>query len=191
MLDRLYPEFVWNYLPPVISGIVIAAIIAAAMANVAAALNSLAATTIMDFLVPLTGVASQDEAHYLKLSRLATLFWGGVLLAIAILARHWGSVLEAGLAIASVPLGALLGVFTLGILTRRAPENAAIGGMLAGLGAVLYVRFFTNIAWTWYVVIGALTTFASGWLLGLVLEPQGPAAPGSSDRSGSSDGQSG
>jgi solute:Na+ symporter, SSS family len=182
VLDRLYPEFVWNYLPPVISGIVIAAIIAAAMANVAAALNSLAATTIMDFLVPLTGVQSKDEAHYLKLSRLATLFWGGVLLAIAILARHWGSVLEAGLAIASVPLGALLGVFGLGILTRRAPEKAAIGGMLAGLGAVLYVRFFTDIAWTWYVVIGALTTFGSGWLLGLVLGPTSPSAPNASDR---------
>ncbi len=176
VLDRLYPEFVWNYLPPVVSGIVIAAIIAAAMANVAAALNSLAATTIMDFLVPLTGKRGQDDAHFLKLSRRATLVWGGVLLAIAILARHWGSVLEAGLAIASVPLGALLGVFSLGILTRRAGERAAIGGMLAGLGAVLYVRFFTNIAWTWYVVIGALTTFGCGWLLGLLWSAPGYAS---------------
>jgi solute:Na+ symporter, SSS family len=185
VLDRLYPEFVWNYLPPVVSGIVIAAIIAAAMANVAAALNSLAATTIMDFLVPLTGHRNKkDEEHYLKLSRLATLFWGGVLLAIAILARHWGSVLEAGLAIASVPLGALLGVFSLGILTRRAPEGAAIGGMLAGLGAVLYVRFFSDIAWTWYVVIGALATFVSGWLLGLLMGPSGRSASSGSGQSG-------
>jgi SSS family transporter len=176
VLDRLYPEFVWNYLPPVISGIVIAAIIAAAMANIAAALNSLAATTMMDFLVPLAG--HRDGAHregmderYLKLSRLATLFWGGVLLTIGIMARKWGSVLEAGLAIASVPLGALLGVFSLGILTRRVSENAAIGGMLAGLAAVLYVRFGTAIAWTWYVVIGSLVTFLAGWALGLLLGP--------------------
>jgi SSS family transporter len=176
VLDRLYPQFVWNYLPPVVSGIVIAAIIAAAMANIAAALNSLAATTIMDFLVPLAGRRREkpDEEHFLKLSRLATLFWGGVLLAIGIMARRWGSVLEAGLAIASVPLGALLGVFTLGILTRRASELAAIGGMLAGLGAVLYVRFLTDIAWTWYVVIGSLTTFTVGWLLGILLPPAEP-----------------
>jgi Na+/proline symporter len=183
VLDRLYPEFVWNYLPPVISGIVIAAIIAAAMANIAAALNSLAATTIMDFLVPLAGQRQpgQGEERFLRLSRLATLFWGAVLLAIGIMARRWGSVLEAGLAIASVPLGALLGVFTLGVLTRRASELAAIGGMMVGLAAVLYVRFLTDIAWTWYVVIGSVSTFATGWVLGLVLPPAQSSSAASAD----------
>jgi Na+/proline symporter len=184
VLDRLYPEFVWNYLPPVISGIVIAAIIAAAMANIAAALNSLASTTIMDFLMPLAGDNKKPEEHYLKLSRLATLFWGGVLLAIAIMARHWGSVLEAGLAIASIPLGALLGVFSLGVLTRRVSETAAIGGMLAGLAMILYVRFGTDIAWTWYVVVGSVTTFLAGWALGLLLPPQIEPKPGASGQSG-------
>jgi Na+/proline symporter len=185
VLDRLYPEFVWNYLPPVISGIVIAAIIAAAMANIAAALNSLAATTIMDFLVPLAGQRQQKpgEEHFLKLSRLATLFWGAVLLTIGIMARRWGSVLEAGLAIASVPLGALLGVFSLGVLTRRASEFAAICGMLVGLGAVLYVRFLTDVAWTWYVVIGSVSTFATGWLLGLVMPPAEPPSASSAGAS--------
>ena len=180
VLDRLYPEFVWNFLPPVISGIVVAAIIAAAMANIAAALNSLAATTIMDLLVPLAGDRKKPEEHYLRISRLATLFWGAVLLAIAIMARHWGSVLEAGLAIASIPLGALLGVFSLGVLTRRVSETAAIGGMLAGLVMILFVRFGTGIAWTWYVVIGTLTTFLAGWALGLLLGSAGGDQPGSS-----------
>jgi Na+/proline symporter len=81
-------------------------------------------------------------------------------------------------------LGALLGVFTLGILTRRAPEMAAIGGMLAGLGAVLYVRFFTGIAWTWYVVIGSLTTFVAGWLLGLLMTPSGRSTLSDSGQGG-------
>lgn len=163
-LDRLYPEFVWNHLPPVASGMVIAAILAAAMSNLSAALNSLAAATVMDFWMPWRGHSGMSEAQQLKLSRWATLGWGVVLLGIAMLARTWGSVLEAGLAIASVPLGALLGVFALGVLTTRVTENAAISGMLTGLATMLWVTFQTDIAWTWYVVIGTLVTFGSGML---------------------------
>ena len=70
-----------------------------------------------------------------------TMVWGVVLVAIGMLARHWGSVLESGLSIASVTLGLLLGVFLLGVLTQRVRERAAIAGVLAGLAAILYVRF--------------------------------------------------
>ena len=52
--DRIYPQFIWNNLPPGIAGLVIAAILAAAMSNLSAALNALASTTIMDFYKPLT-----------------------------------------------------------------------------------------------------------------------------------------
>ena len=78
------------------------------------------------------------------------------------MARHWGSVLEAGLSIASVIYGALLGVFLLGMLTRRVGENAAIAGMLAGFASMLYVKLGTHIAWTWYVLIGTSVTFTCG-----------------------------
>ncbi len=158
--DRLYPFFIWHYLPPVVSGIAVAAVLAAAMSNLSAALNSLASATVVDFYLPWKGetVESSGKRH-LKISRWVTLIWGLVLLGIAILARQWGSVLEAGLAIASIPLGALLGVFALGVLTKRVSENAAIAGMIAGFAVILFVRFGTSIAWTWYVVIGAMVTF--------------------------------
>ncbi len=161
-LDRIYPRFIWDYLPPVAGGIVIAAILAAAMSNISAALNSLASATMMDLLTPIFGDRLGNEARRLKMARWATLFWGAVLIVIAVAARQWGSVLEAGLSIASVPLGALLGVFGLGVLTRRVGPAAAIVGLLAGLAVMLYVTFQTEIAWTWYVVIGATTTFACG-----------------------------
>jgi SSS family transporter len=167
-LDRLYPLFIWEQLPPVAAGIVIAAILAAAMSNISAALNSLASATMMDLALPLFGERLATEEIKLRVSKLATLGWGAVLMVIAVAARNWGSVLEAGLAIASVPLGALLGVFSLGVLTKRVSENNAIVGMLAGLAAILYVTFGTPIAWTWYVVIGATTTFAVGWLSSFV-----------------------
>ena len=165
--DRLYPQFIWQFLPPGVAGIIMAAILAAAMANLSAALNSLASTTIVDFYKPRS---TGSEARYLKLSRLATVAWGLVLLWIGLLARQWGSVLEAGLAIASIPLGALLGVFLLGTLTQRVRENEAIAAMLAGLAVMTWVRFGTSIAWTWYVLIGTSITFAVGYAASLFHE---------------------
>jgi Na+(H+)/acetate symporter ActP len=137
------------------------------MANLSAALNSLASTTVMDFYRPLAarfGLGNPTSSGSLKLARWATVVWGVVLVAIGILARRWGSVLEAGLSVASVVYGALLGVFLLGVLTRRVSQRAAGVAMMVGLATMLYVRFATSIAWTWYVVIGASATFLSGLL---------------------------
>ena len=80
-----------------------------------------------------------------------------------------GSVLELGLSIASVTLGLLLGVFLLGCLTKRAGESAAIAGILSGLAAMLYVKFFTPIAFTWWVAIGSIVTYTVGWAASYVL----------------------
>jgi SSS family transporter len=159
--DRIYPQFIWSHLPAGVAGLVIAAILAAGMANLSAALNSLASTTVIDFFRARVG--ERSDAHYVKLARWATVVWGAVLLAIGILARHWGSVLEAGLTIASIPFGALLGVFLLGVLTRRVGEKAAIFGVVAGLATIVYVRFFTPIAFTWYVLIGTAATYSLGY----------------------------
>jgi SSS family transporter len=175
-MDRIYVEFIWNHLPPGVAGLIIAAILAAAMANISAALNSLASTTVVDFYQPMLkrrGASAGDERSQFRLARYATIGWGAVLLTIGLLAQHVHSVLEAGLALASIPFGALLGVFLLGMLTKRVREWAAMAGVMAGLAAVLYVRFYTPIAFTWYVLIGTTVTF----LVGLVASMfQGPNA---------------
>ncbi len=158
--DKIYPLFIWQHLPVGISGLVMAAILAAAMSNLSAALNSLASTTVMDFLKPLSRAAS--ESVWLKRARYATVAWGAILFAVALIARQWGSVLEAGLSIASIIYGSLLGVFLLGLLTKRVGELAAMCAMASGLVLMLYIRFFTPIAWTWYVLIGTSATFAVG-----------------------------
>jgi len=158
--DRIYPEFVWQHLPIGVAGLVMAAIIAAGMSNLSAALNSLASTTIMDLYRP--WAKPREDAYFLRLARWSTLAWGCILFAVGLLARHWGSVLEAGLTIASILYGSLLGVFLLGILVRSVREPAAIAGMLAGLITMLFVRFGTHIAFTWYVLIGSVATFTTG-----------------------------
>ena len=159
-IDRIYPAFLWNNLPPGVAGLSVAAILAAAMANLSAALNSLSSTTVVDFLHAHSG--ARDDARPVRLARLWTVVWAAVLVVIGYASRHSPSVLEAGLKIASVPLGALLGVFLLGVLTKKPREGAAMAGVVAGLAAILFVYYRTPVAFTWYVLIGAAVTFGVG-----------------------------
>jgi len=158
--DQLYPEFVWHSLPPGLAGLVIASILAAAMSNLSAALNALASTTVIDFWKPLG--RKLGWGGELGTARAATVAWGGVLLVIGAFARHWGTVLEAGLTIASIGYGGLLGVFLLGLLPRRIPQNAAIVAMAAGIGTEVYLKLGTSVAWTWYAAVGTVVTFVAG-----------------------------
>ena len=169
--DVIFPIFIAERFPPVLAGLVVAAILAAAMANLSAALNALASTSVVDFyrahLAP-----GRSEAHYLRASRAATLLWGVIIIGIAMAAAQWRtSVFEMGLSIASVAFGSLLGTFLLGVLTRRANENGSIIGMVSGLAVMIYVWQWTPIAWTWYVLIGTTVTFSVGYLASLPWTP--------------------
>jgi SSS family solute:Na+ symporter len=167
--DAIFPTFIVEQFPPVAAGLVVAAILAAAMSNLSAALNSLASTSIMDFYRP-HFAATRDESHYLRASRFATLGWGAVLIVIALAAaRYQKSVFEMGLSIASVAYGALLGVFLLGVLTKRATQSGTIVGMLAGLSTMIYVSSQTTVAFTWYVLIGTTVTCVVGYVASFVL----------------------
>ena len=163
--DRVFPTFIVDHIPPGMAGLLIAAILAAAMSNLSAALNSLSSTTMIDFYLRLRPESS--ERTRLNLSRGATIVWGVVLFGLALASRHAGKVLEIGLSIASVAYGGLLGVFLLGLLTRRARQAGAIAGMLCGLAVNIYIWRWTHVAWTWYVTIGAITTFVVGYLASL------------------------
>src|SRR6266436_942869 len=160
--DRIYPTFIISQMPHGISGLLIAAILAAAMSNLSAALNSLSSSSIIDFY--LQRHPQLDERRRVQLSRLATLFWALLLFGLAVLSLHKvGRVIEVGLQIASVAYGALLGVFLLGVLTRRANQNGAMIGMLCGFVAELYLWLDTQVPWTWWVMIGTTVTFVVGY----------------------------
>jgi solute:Na+ symporter, SSS family len=167
--DRIYPTFIVSRIPHGISGLLVAAILAAAMSNLSAALNSLSSSTILDFYERLRPQA--EEQVRMRLSRLATLVWAVVLFALAVVALHKvGRVVEVGLQIASVAYGALLGAFLLGVLTRRAKSGGAFVGILFGLAAELYLWLGTHVAWTWWVLIGTSTTFLIGWVASRLLQ---------------------
>ena len=167
--DRIYPTFIVSKMPHGISGLLIAAILAAAMSNLSAALNSLSSSSMIDFY--LRGNPQINERRRLQLSRLSTFFWALVLFGLAVLSLHKvGRVVEVGLQIASVAYGALLGVFLLGVLTKRANQNGAMLGMLCGYVTELYIWLGTRVPWTWYVAIGTLVTFGVGYMGGLLFE---------------------
>jgi SSS family solute:Na+ symporter len=160
--DRIYPTFIVTRMPHGISGLLIAAILAAAMSNLSAALNSLSSSTIMDFYLRLRPQTPETRKMYL--SRVSTIMWAGVLFILAVLSlRSVGRVVEVGLQIASVAYGAMLGVFLLGVLTRRATQNGAIPGMLCGFATEIYLWQFTSVPWTWWVAIGTAVTFVVGY----------------------------
>src|SRR5689334_14896966 len=156
--DRILPLFLVREMPVGLAGLLLASIVAVAMSNAAGSLNSLAASSVMDFS-RLWG-KSTDASTFLRLSRRMTLVWGFVLMAFGFV--KWTQLLEAGLTVISLPFGSLLGLFLLGTLDRNANARGALAGMLAGLAVVLCVLGFTSVAFTWYFLIGASVTFLVG-----------------------------
>jgi solute:Na+ symporter, SSS family len=160
--DKVFPAFIVHDMPRGLAGLVLAAIFAVAMSNASGSLNSLASSSMMDFLRAGSGDGSRDKepAWNLAASRWMTVGWGVVLIALGLV--RWGPVLVAGLTIASITYGALLGVFLLGVWNGRANETGALAGFVAGLVTMILVNRFTHLAWTWYVTAGTIVTFFVG-----------------------------
>jgi len=156
--DRILPLFLVRQMPAGLAGLLLASIIAVAMSNASGSLNSLAASSVLDF-AKLRG-QSADPARFLRLSRGMTLAWGLVLMGFGLV--KWGPLLETGLTVASIPYGSLLGLFLLGTFDSGANARGALAGMIVGLVAILCIFQFTSVAYTWYFMIGAVVTFATG-----------------------------
>lgn len=183
--DRIFPAFVVTGMPPGISGLVLAAIFAVAMSNASGSLNSLASSSIIDFQVLRgRGAAALDQARLFKLSRRVTIFWGILLGFLGIL--HWGTVLVAGLTIASITYGSMLGLFLLCLLNPRATARGSLLGMAAGLLTLVVIQgigtgrlavpdsmqWVGRLAWTWYVLLGTAVTFLVGSIASLADNPK-------------------
>jgi SSS family transporter len=153
--DQILPIFVVSELQNGLAGFIVAAIVAAALSP---SLNAMAATTVSDFYLPYVNPIA-DQATQMRVSKQATVAWGVVQLAVAIGAQYMNrSVLDAGLAVLSFASGAVLGAFLLGTLAPSIRERDTFTGMIAGLLVMIGVWWATPIAFTWYVLIGAVTT---------------------------------
>jgi solute:Na+ symporter, SSS family len=174
--NYVFPTFITTRLPIGLVGLMIAAIFAAAMSASGGELNALATATIIDFYRR-HFVKDAPDAHYLRVSKLATIGWGLFACVVAMFAANQGSLIEVVNRYGSFFYGSLLGVFILAILTKRATARGAFWGLLAGLAVVLVVAFTTPIAFLWHNVIGAAVVYVVGMAIS-VLAPDARAAHG-------------
>jgi SSS family transporter len=168
--NYVFPTFIMTRLPVGLVGLLIAAIFAAAMSSIAAELNSLATASVIDIYRRHLKPAAAD-AHYLRVSKGATLLWGLFACVVAAYATRLGSLIEVVNRFGSFFYGSLLGVFVLAIGTRRASGRGAFWGLLAGMAAVAVVASTTRVSFLWYNVVGVVVVVAVGLAL------SGPARP--------------
>ncbi len=158
--DKVFPDFITQHMPSGLSGLVIAAIFAAALSS---SLNSIAATFVNDLYKPFA--KDKSDKSLLKISGWLTLGFGIIQIAVAlVMMKQNESALNQALSIASLFNGPVLGVFLVGTFIKKANESAALIGMAASISLMLYLKFFTPLAWTWYVLFGSLTTLLVAWL---------------------------
>jgi Na+(H+)/acetate symporter ActP len=172
-VNFVFPTFIVTWMPVGLIGLLIAAIFAAAMSTISAEMASLSTATVIDFYRRFVR-READDRHYLRVSRIATGFWGLFASAVAVWAAELGSLIEVVNRFGSFFYGSILGVFILAVGFPRATGNGAFIGLIAGMAAVAWAASYTSVAFLWHNVIGAVVVVAVGMAVSLV---QPRAAP--------------
>jgi len=190
--DEVFPKFLIEGLPPGVSGLIMAGILAAAMSTISSSLNSLASSTMFDLYERITKRVVA-EAKALTISRGLTLFWGVIFMVFANLFEDTTNpVVELGLEIASFTYGGLLGAFLLGLLNKRSNQTDALIAFFITIAFLVWLKFafwysptlgwvidfaptdaeraaaqLSSLAFLWYPVIGSILSICLGSLLAL------------------------
>ncbi len=163
-VNYIIPRFVLDYLPVGLTGLFLAAVLAAAMSSIAAELNSLATASVVDFYRRWFKPEASD-AHYLAAGKISTALWGVFACVVASYAATLGSLIEVVNRFGSFFYGSILGVFLLAMIPRARGLGAFVG-LLAGMGSVAYVSFtMPEVSFLWHNVIGAVAVVVVGVLL--------------------------
>jgi SSS family solute:Na+ symporter len=174
-VNYVFPTFVTTTLPVGLVGLVVSAILVAAMSASSAELSALSTSSIIDFYQRL-GPSQADEQHLLRASRLATGFWGLFASIVAVWAVELGSLIEVVNRFGSLFYGSILGVFLLAIGVKRANSTGAFVGVLVGMVTILSIATFTKIAFLWHNLIGAVVVVIVGIIVSaLTGSQQAPA----------------
>ncbi len=162
--NYIFLRYVIRYLPSGLTGLIMAAIFAAAMSTISAEVNSLATVTVIDvykrFIKP-----GQTDRHYLNASRAFTAFWGFVAVGMAEFAVGLGSLVEAVNLVGSYFYGALLGVFILAFFFPRVTGTGAFAGILAGEAAIVAVSQCTSVSFLWFNLLAPVAVVSAGLLV--------------------------
>jgi len=160
----IFLSFIINFLPIGFVGLLIAAILSASMSSTSAELNALASTTVIDFYKRLIK-NNADDYQYVKISKMATVFWGVYAILFALLAKELGSLIEAVNILGSLVYGTILGIFLTAFYLKKVSGTPTfLAAILAEL-LVLFCYLFTDIPFLWYNVIGCLTVVSGAFLI--------------------------
>jgi len=166
-LDAIFPHFVGEVMPPVLRGLILAAII---MASIDSPLGSLTSSFVTDIYRPVI-FSSGTESHYLLISRICVVGFGILLAFIAYFFSHFEKILWLAFKIGGVTYGSLLGVFLLGLLTTRRANWVNVAAMILAALSMLVLLILSEkhiipLGWTWLLLIGTFLTFTAGFVFG-------------------------
>jgi Na+/proline symporter len=157
--DEVFPKFIVENLPTGVAGVVIAGVLASAMGTLSSAISSLASSSFLDLFKSSDKAKEMNPKKEVLWSRIFTLFWGVVLIGGAMIFKDTKNpVVELGLSIASFTYGGQLGTFLLGIFFKKVKQRDAMIGFIAGILGMVFVIYYSKIAYTWYVIIGVIIT---------------------------------
>ncbi len=172
-VNYVFPTYLTTYFPVGLVGLMIATIFAAAMSSIDSELTALSSATVIDFYRRWFKADASDD-HYLKVSRLTTLFWGVMAWGMALYAGQMGSLIEAVNSIGPLFYGSILGGFLLAFLVKRAHGTPAFIFFNDTATTEIYTARMTDVGWLWWNAIGVATVLAVGTLLSYLMPP--PAA---------------
>ena len=181
--DKVFATFIVDELPIGVVGITLAAVLSAALSTSSSSLNSSASSAVNDLYRGMTKKSLSDSS-LVTMSRRFTIFFGLCQIVVAVVAQYSSTnVVAHALAFAGFSAGILLGLFFLGVFTRRVRQSDAFCGLLAAVAVLTYVKFGTDVAWPWYALIGAVTTIGFGLLACCCLSGFRPTDVSSEDHS--------
>ena len=177
--DQVLPHFISTQLPPGLAGLLIAAIFAAAMSSIDTSLNSSATVTLKDFTQRYLK-SGEDEEGALKILRKATLVWGMLGTGVALAMIGQKSLLDSWWKLSGIFAGGMLGLFLLGLISRKADNAGALTGVILGVLVICWMTFAdyfpeelrSPFHANMIIVVGTLTIFLTGIVISY-LRPSG------------------
>jgi len=162
--DRILPNFVAHQLASPVPGLLVAAILSATMSAASSGINSLTTATLIDFLFTKDTEPKDAAGETVRVRRARqwTIAYGVLATGLALVVSRLGTLVEASVKIAGFFGGPLLGIFFLGVLSRRANATGALIGAISGFAAVLTIGFLTPISFMWYAFVGCVVTHVTG-----------------------------
>jgi len=174
MGDRVFPHFIGKFLPAGVTGLLIAAFFAAAMSTLSTSLNSSATLIMSDWYRRLLRPGA-SERQSMRVLHGATVVWGALGTGIALLLIHISSALDAWWMLSGILGGGMLGLFLLGIISRKAGNPTAVISVVLGLTVIAWMTVSAKLPIPAAAkspfhlflvpVFGTLTLMLSGFLL--------------------------